>query len=197
MVAPDTTESAESDELEEKPRRAAWPLVLVLLTTMVLGAVVAYYTTRPESVPHRVQVRVGPQDLMIIPGQRVDIVTLGLDVSEVEKRWGKALIRPTQEGLVYQFDQMAVSLMVKDDRVQSVLVKNTAFRTRGGATVGGDVDLVVRELGKAFEYDRQDPTHYGVRYWDKGIHFSVEKTVVTAIQVSEPIYGHEPEPGAP
>lgn len=196
-MAPETNQSAESEELEEKPRRAAWPLVLILLLTMGLGAVVAYYTTRPETVPHTLVVRVGPQDLMIVPGQRVDIVTLGLEVGEVEKRWGKALIRPTQDGLVYQFDQMAVSLMVKEDRVQSVLVKNTAFRTRGGAAVGGDVDVVVRELGKSFEYDRQDPTHYGVRYWDKGIHFSVEKTVVTAIQVSEPLYGHEPEPGAP
>lgn len=187
------------EELEERPRRAAWPLLLILAVAMALGAVVAYHATRPEAQPSPVAVvaRPGPNDFMIVPGQRVDVVTLGLDVGEVEKRWGKALIRPTPDGLVYQFDQMAVTLMVREDRVMSILVKNSLFRTRGGASVNGDVDVVVRELGKTFEYEKKDEAVYGVRYWDKGIHFAVEKTVITSIQVTEPVFGQTPEPGGP
>ncbi len=190
----------EEVEDEGPPRRAAWHLVLILLLTMGLGAMVAYHTAQPGEPPPAnpvAEARPGPHDLMIVPGQRVDVVTLGLNVEEVEKRWGKALIRPTEDGQVYQFDQMAVTLLVREDRVESILVKNEAFRTRGGAVVHGDIDLVMRELGKAYEYEKKADMAYGVRYWDKGIHFVVEKTVITSIQVSEPVFGHSPEPGEP
>lgn len=181
---------------EEKPRKAAWPLVLVLLLTMILGTLVAVHTSHPDESPATpVEARPGPNDLTIVPGQRVDVVTLGLKVDEIERLWGKALIRPTQDGLIYQFDQLSITLMVRDERVQAVLVKNPAFKTRGGACVGGDVDVVMRELGKSFEYDKKHETAYGVHYWDKGIHFSVEKTVITSIQVSEPVFGPSPAPG--
>jgi hypothetical protein len=154
--------------------------------------VVAYHTTRPEPVASPAEARPGPNDMGIVPGHRVDVVTLGLDVGEVERRWGKALIRPTEGGLVYQFDQLGVSLMATEGRVNSILVKNPAFRTRGGSAVQGDVDTAIREFGKAFEFEQKPTTPGRIQYWDKGIHFTVEKTVITSIQVSEPVLAPSP-----
>ncbi|MCE7874278.1 hypothetical protein DYH09_28440 [bacterium CPR1] len=182
----------EETEEDGPPRRAAWPLVLTLLVTLALGAVVAYHTTRPEPVASPAEARPGPNDMEIVPGHRVDVVTLGLDVVEVERRWGKALIRPAEGGLVYQFDQLGVSMMTSEGRVSSILVKNPAFRTRGGSAVQGDVDTVIREFGKAFELEQKPGNPDRVQYWDKGIHFTVEKTVISSIQVSEPVLAPSP-----
>ncbi|MEW6277043.1 MAG: hypothetical protein AB1758_00370 [Candidatus Eremiobacterota bacterium] len=172
----------------EPRRKVPIHLVVILAVAVLLGLAVAIHSNAPPQ-PASVPVGPGPEDRTIVAGLRVDLVTLGMPARAVEKRWGQATMRPTESSLIYRFDSLGVTLGVRDDKVESILVKNPALRTRGGVGVGSDVDQVIREFGTRYEFEGDPKSAYKLQYWDKGIHFTVEKDNVASILITQPVLG--------
>ncbi len=152
---------------------------------LLLVAVAAELVQRP-TLPSPPPARPGPSDMTIIPGQRVDFITIGLTIPEVESRLGKGTIRPARESRVHLFPEAGVSLSTQDGQVTSILVRNPHFSTRNSIEVGGDVDLVIRTFGQDYEWEG-DQSSYQLHYWQQGIHFGVTDDVVESIQVTAPL----------
>ena len=139
--------------------------------------------TAPGKAPPR---EPGTSDNQIVPGHRVDFITLGLSVTLVEKTLGKGMIRPAPEAQLYLFQDYGLSMSVVDDRVDSIYVKSPHFKTRQGTGVGSDVSEVIRQFGDDYVMDGPEDK-YELHYWTEGIHFRVEGQKITAVQVTQTI----------
>lgn len=184
--------------------RASWPLRLLLALSVLLLVLAATAelsrqgaevggTPTPEAP--------GPMDELIVPGHRVSFIVLGLPIHDVEAKLGSGVIRPSKEALLYLFDKFGLSCGVQQNRVVSVRILTPQFRTRGGISVGADVDLVVRELGADYEYAGEGPPPtpgatppetYLLHYWSQGIHVGIRHTQVESLQVTAPVEGPAP-----
>lgn len=143
----------------------------------------------------------GPLDELIVPGHRVSFIVLGVPIKEVEGKLGSGVIRPSQDALLYLFEKVGLSCGVQRGQVVSVRILSPQFRTRGGVAVGSDVDLVIRELGTAYEYAGEGPSPtpgaappetYVLHYWNLGIHVGIRHTRVESLQVTSPVEGPGP-----
>jgi hypothetical protein len=96
----------------------------------------------------------GPNDNLILPGDRVGFITLGLPITEVEPKLGSGRIRPTQRAVLYLFSDVGITCGVEGGRVTFILVHAHGFVLRTGIGVGTDVEAVIRAFGDGYEYDQ-------------------------------------------
>ncbi len=157
--------------------------LLILVTTV--GAEWMQRPIPPSQVPPQ---NPGSSDNFIVPGHRVDFITLGLSITVVEKTLGHGVIRPTPEAQLYLFQDYGLSMSVVEDRVDSIYVKSPHFKTRQGTGVGSDVSEVIRQFGDDYVMDG-DEKDYELHYWSEGIHFRVSEDKVTAIQITQTVDG--------
>ncbi|MGE0495401.1 MAG: hypothetical protein AB7S38_39715 [Vulcanimicrobiota bacterium] len=160
-------------------------LLLLASLLLLLLAVGAEVVSRPRLEPGP-PVTAGPEDLLIVPGQRVGFIMLGLAVSELENKLGKSIIRPAHDAQLHVYPEAGISLSTRGGHIVSILVKNPQFKTRSGIGVGSDVDAVMRTFSEHYEYEG-DEKHYNLHYWAVGIHFLVEEDHISTIQITEPM----------
>lgn len=153
---------------------------LLILTVMVTSEWMQR-PTPPGVVPLS---EPGASDNLIVPGHRVDFITLGLSITLIEKTMGKGTIRPTKEAQLYLFQDYGISMSVIEDRVDSIYVKSPHFKTRQGIAVESDVSQVVRHFGNGYVMDG-DEKEYELHYWTEGIHFRIIQERVHAIQITQ------------
>ncbi|MBI3924406.1 MAG: hypothetical protein HY319_02595 [Armatimonadetes bacterium] len=173
-----------ADDVQRKPS-AALRLILIASLVLLLLAAGAEWLERWPQAPGS-EVGLGPDDRVIMPGQRVGPITLGLSARSAEAVLGRAEIRPQEGILLHVYEQHGLSLAVKDGRVLSIVVKDPRFQTRDGIGVGTDVDRAVRAYGEHYEWEGKSEA-YVLHYWAAGIHLRVEKTIVVSIQITEPM----------
>ena len=209
--SPPPLESSEEADLSTETRRRMrrWLRVLLLLSLLILMVGLSPELPKPEgTTPLRPasSISPGPEDLQILPGERVGFVYLGLSIEVVESRLGKGQAKPTNNAVLYRFDQAGISCAVQRGQINSILVNNPAFRTAADLGVGSDADLVVRSLGDQYEYEvlnrnsgpgvaTPEPegpweTHgsYVLHYWGQGIHLSLKSDRVESITVTMPVH---------
>lgn len=172
----------------EPGRRIPLPLALLLTAAMIVGALAVFGEIEAaRRSPSPQAARPARGDSRIIPGHRVDFITLGLPVDRVEAAIGRGKVRPKQDSVLYLFDEVGVHVAAHKGLVQSVLVLNPNLTTPDGIGVGADVDRVLRTFGEHYEYESRGPEEYTLHYWPKGIHFFVKETTVNRILVTEPV----------
>ena len=162
-----------------------WPLRYLLIASLSLlllavGAELARFQGNPTD---GVMGRLGPQDGAILPGLRIDFVSLGVPIKQVEHKLGSGKIKPTSQATLYHFGQIDLTCGVQEEKITSVLTRNPIFRTRTGVHVGSPVDEVVREYGDRYEYDKLEDG-YTLHYWRQGIHFTVRSERVHSILIT-------------
>jgi len=169
------------------PRRVSRPLAALMLAAMLIGCLAAlgqFQTDQSESPTSAAPP--ARRDGRIVPGQRVDLITLNLPIARVEEVLGAGKVRPQADSQLYLFDRVGVHVATRKGLVQSILVQVPDLRTAEGIAVGSDVDLVLRTFGEHYEYEARSPQDYWLHYWSQGIHFSVQGTSVTRIMVAPP-----------
>lgn len=172
----------------EPGRRIPLPLALLLTAAMIVGALAVFGELEAaRRSPSPQAARPARGDSRIIPGHRVDFITLGLAVDRVEAAIGRGKVRPKQDSVLYLFEEVGVHVAAHKGLVQSVLVLNPNLTTPDGIGVGADVDRVLRTFGEHYEYESRGPEEYTLHYWPKGIHFFVKETTVNRILVTEPV----------
>lgn len=199
----DLSELDLSSETRRRMRR--WLRVLLLLSLLILMVGLSAELPKHESVSEvrpRSSISPGPEDLLIVPGERVGFLHLGLSIDLVESRLGKGRAKPTQGAVLYRFDQAGLSCAVQRGQVTSILINNPAFRTSVDLGVGSDADLVIRSLGDQYEYEAMTrsgsataesegtwdaPASYVLHYWPLGIHLSLKSDRVESISVTSPL----------
>ena len=183
------------DEFRLRQRR--WLRVLLLASLAILLVVVGSEFPEYKEPSHRTpSVSMGPDDPLIVPGERVGFLRLGLHIALVEQRLGRGRARPTQTAVLYRFDQVGLTCAVQRGQVSSILVGNPIFKTRTGLCVGSDADTVVRELGDDYEYEPLDrngaspsptrATGYTLHYWREGVHINLFHDRIQSILVMAP-----------
>lgn len=127
-------------------------------------------------------------DSLIVPGVRVGPVTLGLPVTQLSQYYGKAQLRPHEDGIVHLFEEHGLVVYAEQDRVQQVTVRSPHYKTRAGVGVGSDVDAVLQNLGQDYEkVGSQDK--YVLHNWNHGWHTGIENDKVTYFQITPTLSG--------
>lgn len=174
----------------QPPPRRISPALLAILAASLGVALLSLLGDLPpwRSPAPAPPVEPGPHDRRLVPGQRADFIRLGLAVARVEQILGPGKIRPAEEGtLAYVFEDYGITCGVQGGRVVSVLVTTPQLRTANGIGVGSDVDAVLRTFGEGYELDKRGEDEMTLRYWAGGIHFTVRKTRVAAVMITEPV----------
>jgi len=204
-----TEEERERLAVEAQARQRKWLRILLLLSLVVLLLLMAAELPAPQSAtpPPKTTVVTAPDDQLLVPGERVGFLNLGINIALVEERLGRGQAKPTQTAVLYRFPQAGISCAVNKSQVVSILVNNPNFHTAKGVQVGSDADAVVRELGDQYEYDgaerpapnpetsfatpvKASPTPqvseqtYTLHYWREGIHLFLRGDKVESILVS-------------
>lgn len=194
-----------ADEGRQRQRR--WLRVLLLLSLAILLAVLAAELPEPvqQTSPGKT-IQLGPDDQLIMAGERVGFLRLGLRIELVEERLGRGKAKPTQNAVLYRFDEAGLSCAVQNGHVISILISNPEFHTVKGLQIGSDADTVVRELGDHYEYEAVDRANlssltppsplpsplpqtdlaYTLHYWREGIHLNLVQDRVNSLLVTAP-----------
>lgn len=168
--------------------RVPLPLALLLTAAMIVGALAVFGEFEAaRRAPSPQAARPARGDGRIMPGHRVDFITMGLPVERVEAALGRGKVRPKQDSVLYLFDEVGVHVAAHRGLVQSVLILNPNLTTADGIGVGADVDRVLRTFGEHYEYESRGPNEYTLHYWPQGIHFFVKETIVNRILVTEAV----------
>ncbi|MBI3929392.1 MAG: hypothetical protein HY319_27855 [Armatimonadetes bacterium] len=134
-------------------------------------------------------------DRLVVPGKRAGKLELGSAVDEVRQKWGKPNSeQPIKKGsstrvLIYK--KQAVRLVVREGKIDGILITTGDFITREGVKVGSSEAEVKRAFGSGFA--RKGP---GLFYSSRGIGFMVGKGKVVEIQVLYPETPKSPPPGS-
>jgi hypothetical protein len=186
---------------ESRMRQRRWLRILLLASLAILLVVVgSEFPESKEPVRPVPLATVGPDDNLVVPGERVGFLRLGLHIGLAEERLGRGRAKPTQQAVLYRFDTAGLTCAVQRGQVSSVLVSNPIYKTRTGLSVGSDADLVVRELGDEYEYEPLErngasPTPggpagtvygYTLHYWREGVHINLIEDKVDTILVMAP-----------
>jgi len=89
-------------------------------------------------------------DSLIVPGQRVGWMKVGMDFGIVQKAFGDSPCKTGQANdmTVYSYDVQKFQFYVKNNKVVFVLTGNSRYRLASGVTIGSDKASVVKALGK-------------------------------------------------
>lgn len=119
-------------------------------------------------------------DRLIVPGQRVGDLKLGLPVSTVQQAWGAASeTRPWNGGQTLRWSDKRVTLFVLGGKIVGIVLDTGDYVTAQGLKVGSQRSEVVRTLGPG------EGGGQGLQYPHKGISFSLAGNQVTQIVVGE------------
>ncbi len=198
-MSPESNPQILLDE-EARLRARRWLRYLLILSLIIFTVVIwAEFPQPQEHAPGPAAVSaIGPDDQLIIPGERVGFLRLGLNIQTVEQRLGRGKAKPTQTAVLYRFDQSGLTCAVQRGQVISVLINNPELHTIQGVAVGSDADAVVRELGDQYEYEpieralpganEEAPpakvVGYTLHYWRHGIHINLSNDRVDSIMVT-------------
>lgn len=120
-------------------------------------------------------------DRLIIPGQRVGQIKIGMPASTVSQAWGQAdSVTPMGQGgrSLYRYREEALGLIVSNSgRIEGLVMETGDFITQQGVKVGSSQAEVVRAFGQA-------PMSGGsLIYEKKGIGFRFTQGRVSQITV--------------
>lgn len=194
VSGPDPAPPQPEEDTQQRARR--WLRVLLLASLACLLIVVASEFPQPNfrNEPPLHSHPPARDDELIIPGQRVGFLYLGIPIAEVESRLGRGHAKPTQTAVLYRFEKAGLTCAVQKGLVTSILVHNPRFMTTGKTAVGSDADQVVREFGDQYEYETMErpqegntppkPVGYTLHYWREGIHLNLKADQVDSILVT-------------
>ncbi len=117
-------------------------------------------------------------DKKIIPGVRVGNIKIGMDISVIEKYWGKPARVERVKGkvLVYRYPHKAVSILVAEGIVAAVQINSYKFSTPEGISIGSTYNQVIKTYGKRFKQ-----VNKSIFYNNLGIGFYFDKGKVLEI----------------
>lgn len=164
-------------------------LVLFFLATMT-----EWYKAPPAHQIEPQETHHSADDTLIVPGTRMGPVTIGLTMTAVGQKLGKAKMRPQQAGVVYLYEDLGLVIYAENEKVTSVTTRSPVFSTRQGVRVGSDVDSVLASLGQSYELVG-DENRYVLHNWGAGWHVGVEDNLVTYFQIT-PTLMESPRPSS-
>lgn len=181
---------------EARLRARRWLRILLIFSLAIFTVVVwAEFPHLEEPPVAPVATReVGPDDTLVVPGDRVGFIRLGLSIFQVEQKLGRGRAKPTQSAVLYRFDEHGLSCAVQRSQVISILVSNPKYHTAQGLAVGSDPDVVVRELGDVYEWESIEKNGeseaapkllgYTLHYWRSGIHVRILEDRVESLLIT-------------
>lgn len=168
--------------------------VVLVISLLVFGLVTLTEHYRQKQVDTPGRQGPGPKDSFIVPGERIGLATLNLDVQLVFSEFGTPKIESTSNTTVYRFNEAGIKCTVDEGRISTILTDNPAFRTKLNTHVGSPLEDVLRDLGNDFEttssnakLPKNSKAAYVMHYWKKGVHFSISEEKVQSIWVTVPV----------
>lgn len=123
-------------------------------------------------------------DKLIIPGDRAGNIKIGMDISRVEKLWGKPTSvekHPNNDKVFqYKYEQKGVVILVEDGIISGVRILSYKFQTREGISVKSTKEQVINTYGKRYK-EVED----SINYKSLGIGFYFRKGEVLEILLTQ------------
>jgi len=93
-------------------------------------------------------------DKKILPGVRAGNIKIGMDISAVEKYWGKPDSKGTLAGKtpfqIYRYNKRAVKILVSDGVTAGVQINSYKYGTPEGISVGSTREQVIKTYGSHY-----------------------------------------------
>ncbi|MCD4783749.1 MAG: hypothetical protein K8T10_07960 [Candidatus Eremiobacteraeota bacterium] len=121
-------------------------------------------------------------DKIIVPGQRVGNIKIGMDISIITKHWGnpRAIENiPGSQVKTYTYDHKGMKILVESGMVAGAQILSYKFRTREGITVKNSRNQVIKTYGKRYKQVKDS-----INYRSLGIGFYFHKGRVISILLS-------------
>jgi len=118
-------------------------------------------------------------DKIIVPGQRVGNIKIGMDISIITKHWGnpKSVKKlPGSQITVYTYSHKGMKILVESGIVAGAEIMSYKFRTREGISVNNSRNQVVKTYGKRYRQVKES-----INYRSLGIGFYFHKGKVISI----------------
>jgi len=131
-------------------------------------------------------------DTLIVPGERVGWMTVGMDYGAVTKAFAGANCRKDRSGDLdaYHYEKFKFTFLVNQaNQVVIIVTSNPRYHLPDGLAVGASRAAVT----KAFGAGRDDGEY--VFYYDKGVGFRIVNNAVVEIGVLAPAAGGGQNPG--
>lgn len=92
-------------------------------------------------------------DKLIVPGQRMGNIMLGMDINQVVKHWGQpsGTEKIDQKFTIYKYTQKGIKLIVEGGIVASAQILSYKYRTPEGISVKSTKEQVIKTYGKRFK----------------------------------------------
>lgn len=92
-------------------------------------------------------------DKMIVPGQRLGNIMLGMDINQVEKHWGQPNGKEKIDSkfTICKYNQKGIKLIVEGGIVAGAQILSYKYRTPEGIGVKSTREQVLKTYGKRFK----------------------------------------------
>ena len=171
-------------------------VLMASIALFLLATLTEFYRAPSVHQIEPVETQRSLDDSLIVPGTRIGPVTLGLSVSALGQKLGKAKMRPHNAGVVYLYENQGLIIYAEGEKVTSVTARSPLFATRHGVRVGSDVDSVLTTLGQSYELVG-DEKRYVLHNWGAGWHVGVEDNIVTYFQITPMLMEGPTTPDSP
>ena len=114
-------------------------------------------------------------DNIIVGGKRVGPVKLGDPLSKYEKVLGP---RKTLSQTFFDYPKRGIALMVKNGKIEGIMVYSSAYKTKEGVKVGASINLLEKKFGAYLKTDTG-----ALVYSDMGLAFNEKNYKITKIMV--------------
>ena len=114
-------------------------------------------------------------DNIIVGGKRVGPILLGQPLSKYEKILGP---RKTLSQSFYEYPKRGIALMVKQGKVEGIMVYSKGYKTKKGVKVGSSVKLLKKKYGNYLKTDTG-----AMIYTDLGLAFNEKDYKISKIMV--------------
>lgn len=118
-------------------------------------------------------------DKIIVPGQRVGNIKIGMDISIITKHWRNPRSIESIPGSpikVYKYDHKGMKILVESGMVAGAEIVSYKFKTREGISVKNSRNQVIKTYGKRYKQVKDS-----INYRSLGIGFYFHKGKVISI----------------